>query len=113
MTPGAMAETVDAMSLDKIDQHADAKQLRALHRRCINGAPGLKVPVEVIRAKCAQYMRREKPIHLAARINDSDYSIMTQYQAEYRGFVQYYLMAYNVHRLWRVHRVMNFRWQRP
>jgi hypothetical protein len=77
-----------------------------VHRRCINGAPGLKVPVEVIRAKCAQYMRRGKPIHLAARLNDSDYSIMTQYQAEYRGFVQYYLMAYNVHRLWRVHRVM-------
>ena len=31
---------------------------------------------------------------------------MTQYQAEYRGLAQYYLMAFNVHRLWRLHRVM-------
>jgi hypothetical protein len=31
---------------------------------------------------------------------------MTQYQAEYRGLVHYYLMAFNVHRLWHVHRVM-------
>ena len=26
-------------------------------------------------------------------------SIVTQYQAEYRGIVQYYLLAYNLHRL--------------
>ncbi len=31
---------------------------------------------------------------------------MVHYQAEYRGFVNYYLMAFNVHRLWNVHRVM-------
>jgi hypothetical protein len=51
-------------------------------------------------------MRHGKPIQLAARINDADYSILIQYQAEYRGFVQYYLLAVNVHRLWRLHRVM-------
>lgn len=68
--------------------------------------PGLKVPVAVIRTKCAHYMRNGKPHHLAARINDADYSIVTQYQAEYRGLVQYYLLAFNVHRLWRLHRVM-------
>ena len=62
--------------------------------------------MDVIRAKCTQSMRRGKPIHLAARLHDSDYSIVAQYQAEYWGFVQYYLRAYNVHRLWRVHRVM-------
>jgi hypothetical protein len=39
-------------------------------------------------------------------LHDADFSIVTQYQAEYRGFVQYYLMAYNVHRLWRLDRVM-------
>jgi group II intron reverse transcriptase/maturase len=84
---------------------ADSKQD---HRgqRCINGAPGLKVPVDVLRKKCSQYMRRGKPIHLAARRHDTDFSIITQYQAEYRGFVQYYLLAFNVHRLWQLHRVM-------
>ncbi len=84
---------------------ADSKQD---HRgqRCINGASGLKVPVDVLRKKCSQYMRRGKPIHLAARLHDTDFSIITQYQAEYRGFVQYYLLAFNVHRLWQLHGVM-------
>jgi group II intron reverse transcriptase/maturase len=75
-------------------------------QRCINGAPGLKVPVDVLRKKCSQYTRRGKPIHLAARLHDTDFSIITQYQAEYRGFVQYYLLAFNVHRLWQLHHVM-------
>lgn len=44
--------------------------------------------------------------NVAARINDTDYSIVAQYQAEYLGLVQYYLLAFNVHRLWRLHRVM-------
>ncbi len=72
-------------------------------QRCINGAPGLKVPAAVIREKCSRYMRRGKPIHLAARLQETDFSIVTQYQAEYRGLVQYYLLAFNVHRLWQLH----------
>jgi Type II intron maturase len=48
-------------------------------------------------------MRRGKPIHLAARLQETDFSIITQYQAEYRGLVQYYLLAFNVHRLWQLH----------
>jgi len=75
-------------------------------QRCINGAPGLKVPAAVIRKKCARYMQRGKPIHLAARLQETDFSIITQYQAEYRGLVQYYLLAFNVHRLWQLHWVM-------
>lgn len=90
----------DVVTLDADDKHDHRGQ------RCINGALGLKVPVDVIKAKCAQYMKHGKPTHLAARLNDSDYSIVSQYQAEYRGFVQYYLLAFNVHRLWRLHHVM-------
>jgi group II intron reverse transcriptase/maturase len=102
----ARTEAARFLGYEIVNQHADDKQHRALRRRCINGAPGLKVPVDVIRAKCTQYMRRGKPIHLAARLHDSDYSIVAQYQAAYRGVVQDYLRAYNVHRLWRVHWVM-------
>jgi group II intron reverse transcriptase/maturase len=76
-------------------------------QRCINGAPGLKVPAAVISKKCSGYMRRGKPIHLAARRQETDFSIVTQYQAEYRGLVQYYLLAFNVHRLWQLHWVMS------
>jgi hypothetical protein len=103
------ARTASARFLgyEVVTQQADDKHCRTQHRRCINGALGLKVPVEVIRTKCAHYMRHGKPTHLAARLHATDYSIVTQYQAEYRGLVQYYLMAFNVHRLWQVHRVMH------
>jgi group II intron reverse transcriptase/maturase len=90
----------EIVTLDADEKHDHRGQ------RCINGAPGLKVPVDVIRAKCSRYTQRGKPNRLAARLNDTDFSIMTQYQAEYRGLVQYYLLAFNVHRLWRLHRVM-------
>lgn len=89
-----------------LTQDAHDKQFHALHRRCLNGAPGLKIPEEVIRAKCAKYMQHGAPSHLAARLNDSAFSRVTQYQAEYRGFGQCSLMADNAHRLWRVHRGM-------
>jgi Type II intron maturase len=76
-------------------------------QRCINGAPGLKVPAAVIRKNCSRYMRRGKPLHLAARRQETDFSIVTQYQAEYRGLLQYYLLAFDVHRLWQLHWVMS------
>jgi hypothetical protein len=41
-------------------------------------------------------MQRGKPAQRAALIRDSDYSIVNKYQSEYRGIVQYYLLAQNV-----------------
>ena len=66
----------------------------------------MKVPAAVLRKKCSRYLRRGKPIPLAARLQETDFRIITQYQAEYRGLVQYYLLAFNVHRLWQLHWVM-------
>ncbi len=85
--------------------HADDKHD---HRgqRCINGSVGLRVPKSVIKDRCVKYMRKGKPIHLMQRVNDDAYSIVSQYQAEYRGVVQYYRMAYNLHTLSSLKRVM-------
>ena len=85
--------------------HADDQHDRR-GQRCINGAIGLRVPSRVTKAKCAQYMRRGKPMHLTQRVNDQAYSIVAQYQAEYRGLVQYYRLAYNLHQLGVLKRVM-------
>jgi group II intron reverse transcriptase/maturase len=74
--------------------------------RNINGQVGLKIPVDVIRRKCKAYSRRGKPIHRTERVNDSDFSIMAQYQLEYRGTVEYYRPAFNLHRLDRLKGVM-------
>jgi Type II intron maturase/Reverse transcriptase (RNA-dependent DNA polymerase) len=74
--------------------------------RNINGQVGLKIPVDVIRRKCKAYSRRGKPIHRTERVNDSDFSIVAQYQLEYRGTVEYYRLAFNLHRLDRLKGVM-------
>lgn len=68
-------------------------------QRCINGRIGLRIPDCVRKEKCALYMRHGKPIHLPQRTIDEAYSTVSQYQAEYRGIVQYYRMAYNLHTL--------------
>jgi hypothetical protein len=82
---------------DKLDRHG---------RRCVNGKIALRVPAQVIQEKCMLYQRRGKPRRRGELMLDSDYSIISRYQAEYRGFVQYYQLAQNVSWLWNLHRVM-------
>jgi Type II intron maturase len=102
------ARTASARFLgyEVVTPQADDTHDRAHHRRSSHGALGLKMPVEVIRTQCAHSRRHGQPTPLAARLHATDYSIVTQYQAAYRGVVQDYRMAFHVHRLWPVHRVM-------
>jgi group II intron reverse transcriptase/maturase len=71
----------------------------AAGQRSVNGAIGLRVPAEVVSAKCRPYQRNGKAIHRAQCLKDSVFSIVSQYQQEYRGVVEYYRMAYNLHTL--------------
>jgi Type II intron maturase/Reverse transcriptase (RNA-dependent DNA polymerase) len=80
--------------------------LDPLGRRGVNGMIGLYVPAEVIEAKCARYLRKGKTIHRAELLNDSDFTIVATYQAEYRGLVQYYLLALNATWLTKLHWIM-------
>jgi hypothetical protein len=93
------------LGYDIVTQHSDDK-LDRRKRRTINARIGLRVPREAIARKCAFYMRQGKPWHRPQMLSDHDYSIISQYQAEYRGVVQYYLLAANVHRLNKLHWVM-------
>src|SRR6266568_3444203 len=69
-------------------------------RRTLNGTIGLCVPREVIKNKCQSYKRYSRKVqHRTELINDSDFTIMALYQAEYRGLVEYYRLAYNLHSL--------------
>jgi group II intron reverse transcriptase/maturase len=63
----ARTEAARFLGYEIINQDADDKQCRKVKRRCINGVPGLKVPVDVIREKCAKYMRHGEPIQRAER----------------------------------------------
>jgi group II intron reverse transcriptase/maturase len=75
-------------------------------RRTINGYIGLYVPAKVVEAKCSRYKKDGKAIHRPELLTNTDYSIVAEYQQEYRGIVQYYLHAYNVNWLHKLHWVM-------
>ena len=85
-------------------QHAN--QILTDGRRKANGSIRLRVPGDVIKAKCTRYKSRGKPERRPELQNDEDYSIISRYGAEYRGIVQYYLLAGDVHRLDRLHWIM-------
>jgi hypothetical protein len=76
------------------------------NRRNINGRIGLKVPRDILEAKCREYERNEKAKHRAELMNNSDYDIVRTYQLEYRGLANYYQLAFNMHTLNRVKYVM-------
>ena len=75
-------------------------------RRSANGKIGFRVPAEVLRAKCARYMRKGKAIHRAELIHESEYAIILTYQLEYRGIANYYQMAFNMASIGKLKRVM-------
>ena len=85
-------------------QQAEHKLVRG--RRSVNGVIALRVPMSVVKAKCAPYLKLGKPEHRPERMHLDDHEIVSIYGAEYRGIVQYYLLAGDVWRLSRLHWVM-------
>jgi group II intron reverse transcriptase/maturase len=81
-------------------QHGDARLFKDKRRphgyRSVNGKVALRVPRDVVKAKCAPYRRHGKPWHRERLQNLDDYDIVRIYGAEYRGIVNYYLLATNV-----------------
>ncbi len=76
-------------------------------RRSHNGNIGLRVPKDVITNKCQRYKQHSRKVfHRTELINDSDFTIISLYQAEYRGLVEYYRLAYNLHTLTKLEGVM-------
>ena len=78
-------------------QHCDTKRTRGC--RIANGKIALRVPPDVVKAQCARYRQHGKPWHRSRLQNLDDYDIVRIYGAEYRGVVNYYLLAQDVWRL--------------
>jgi group II intron reverse transcriptase/maturase len=74
----------------KLDQHG---------RRMLNGVILLRVPKSVAFEKMAHYRRGTRAIHRPERFQDDAFSIVRQYQAEFRGLANYYQLAINVRSL--------------
>lgn len=71
--------------------HADQKLTAG--RRATNGGIWLRVPGDVIKAKCSRYMHGGTPAAQPGLMNDPHHAIISRYGAEYRGIVQYYLLG--------------------
>jgi hypothetical protein len=85
-------------------QHNNRKCTRG--QRQVNGDVALRVPAAVVKAKSAPYLHRGQPARRTQVINRDDYNIVATYGTEYRGIVQYYLLAVNVRVLHRLRWVM-------
>ena len=85
------------LGYDIIVQHANTKITDGL--RSVNGTIALRVPPDVVKAQSARYRQHGKPWHRSRLQNLSDYDIVRTYGAEYRGVVNYYLLAQDVWRL--------------
>jgi len=85
------------LGYDIIVQHSRTKITR--NRRSVNGRIALRVPPEVVKAQCARYRQHGKPSRRSRLQNQDDYDIGRVYAAEYRGVVNYYLLAQDVWRL--------------
>ena len=92
-------ELVNLQANDKLHQNG---------QRIINGKIGLRVPAKVIEQHCQTYRRKGKPAHRPELANDDDYTIVSRYQAEFRGVIQYYILAQNVSHLGKLQWVMEW-----
>jgi group II intron reverse transcriptase/maturase len=90
----------------KDDGRAEPRTGSRRGRRSLNGRVNLRVPLDVIKAKCAPYMKRGKPARQTSLYKYDDFTLVNIYGARYRGVVQYYLLASDVFRLNRLHWVM-------
>ena len=97
----ASSEKARFLNYHIVNQQNDAKH--AKKRRSANGRIGLLVPPDVIESKCAFYQQAGKPIHRSPMLVDEDFTIIERYQQEYRGVVQYYMLAHNISWFWKLH----------
>ena len=102
----ATSQAARFLGYELVNQQANDKHDHRGQRK-VNGRIGLRVPADVIKQHCRAYMKSGKPAHRNGLLQDDDYSIVSQYQAEFRGVVQYYVLASNVSHLGRLQWVMN------
>ncbi len=97
----ASSEKARFLNYHIVNQQNNTKH--AKKRRSANGRIGLLVPPDVVQSKCALYQQAGKPIHRFPLLTDDDFTIIERYQQEYRGVVQYYMLAHNVSWFWKLH----------
>ena len=103
----ATSQAARFLGYELVNQQANDK-LHPTQGRVINGKIGLRVPASVIEQHCQAYKVNGKPAHRAELIHDDEFTIVNRFQNEFRGVVQYYLLARNVSHFGRLQRVMEW-----
>jgi hypothetical protein len=83
------------------DDTYQKKKIRRINRHIT-----MRIPSDILKEKCRKYQKDGKPIHRKELTNNTEYSIVAQYQAEYRGLVEYYQLANDIPRLNRLRWIM-------
>jgi len=65
-------------------------------RRSVNGVVSLRVPKDVVQAKCQPYLKAGQPAHRPELTNHDVFDIVAQNQSVYRGVVNFYEKAHNL-----------------
>ena len=103
----ATSQAAKFLGYELVNQQANDK-LDPAYGRIVNGRIGLRVPAKVIGHHCQAYMSNGKPAHRNDRLSDDDFTIVSRYQAEFRGIIQYYVLALNVSHFARLKWVMEW-----
>jgi group II intron reverse transcriptase/maturase len=93
----ARTEAARFLSYEISASQDDTRQTKK--KRSVNGEMRLRVPPDLLRKKCQKYQKHNQPIHRKELTNNTAYSIVAQYQSEFRGFAEYYQLANDLHRL--------------
>ncbi len=105
----ATSQAAGFLGYELVNQQANDQLAPNTHKgRVVNGKIGLRVPAKVIEQHCRAYMRSGKPAHRNDRLSDDDFTVVSRYQAEFRGVIQYYLLALNVSHFGRLQWVMEW-----
>jgi group II intron reverse transcriptase/maturase len=72
-----------------------SKKKNGFTQRAVNGAIWFGVPRSVITKAARKYTKKGKVVEKSERLVNSPFSIVSDFQAEYRGLAEYYAMAHN------------------
>ncbi len=100
----ARTETARFLSYHLRASQDDTRQTKK--KRSVNGEIWLRIPQDILTKKCQKYKEHGKPKHRKELTNNTDYSIVAQYQSEFRGLAEYYQLANDLHRLNRLKWIM-------
>jgi group II intron reverse transcriptase/maturase len=87
------------VSIHQADNKLSKRKDETLKRRSINGSVRLGIPYRLTHTKSKKYTVNGKPIHRKELTRNSVAEILLQYQTEYRGLVNFYQYAEDIHQL--------------